>query len=708
MAPRMRTAAWLLALAGGAPHLAGGLKELAPPGGAISASSSKQITAVVDTLSDIVQSVQSEQAKESKMFQDFQAWCKSEKKNLASALDSAENQKESSDVFSKETSATISQLETRLSEIETAIKETQDIMAKAESVRSKESDENEDDMTLNRQSLDQVQRAIKIVQKVHQPGLVQDSALRRYQISEPGESKYVLGIMKGLQEKLEKTRANLQSQEKKRVEMHNMFMSTNKGEMENLQNEKNQKRNTLTETKINLVELKHILERSKKKVIELTKIVKDTADLCFAKEASFKLRSTEREQELAALKEAIAAIKSGALQAKKGSKLLQENPVAMAFVQLESSKRHRNLLKAHSGAPAMAQVKAQAKAPGGAAGRDHSKTVVQKLIDLLDKQQGEEKDKRNYCKAELDKKNKERTDTSDTIKGLKAQIDSKSGEIGNLVGEVKEMEGNIEKMKKGLEEATKLRKQEKKTYEETSKDRKLAIKVLKQAQQVLKQFYATHDKTALLQKKTVKAPPAPTKPPQTWSDKSTRKTIRSATALELMDKVAGEIAEEEKKAAGEEQKAAAAYEKLQNDNRAEFDRLMEEITQRVKRKAKLVVQLNSHKEELTQSKADLEALNQQIMSLHKECDELLKNYEKRAKARGWEKNQLRDVIDILAGSSVAVRTGLVQAAAKRGPRDHDSDAALDDTAASADARHGVRMSRGSESVGRMAFTRMSA
>merc|ERR1719198_1487090 len=77
-------------------------------------------------------------------------------------------------------------------------------------------------------------------------------------------------------------------------------------------------------------------------------------------------------------------------------------------------------------------------------------------------------------------------------------------------------------------------------------------------------------------------------------------------------------------------------------------------------KAKLGVNINTLKETLQQKNDELAAINKQLDSLHKQCDELLKFFDKRKKGRAFEISQLRDVMDILSGSSIAARVGLVQ------------------------------------------------
>merc|ERR1719359_1536685 len=81
---------------------------------------------------------------------------------------------------------------------------------------------------------------------------------------------------------------------------------------------------------------------------------------------------------------------------------------------------------------------------------------------------------------------------------------------------------------------------------------------------------------------------------------------------------------------------------------------------RVTRKAKLLVQLDSHKESHGQESDTADTLGQQLKGLSDDCDELIKNHDAREKARSFEVAQLRNVMDILSGSQIAARTGLAQ------------------------------------------------
>mmetsp|Transcript_22940 Transcript_22940/g.66350 ORF Transcript_22940/g.66350 Transcript_22940/m.66350 type:complete len:705 (+) Transcript_22940:117-2231(+) len=644
---------------------------------AISESSSKQITAVLDTLKDIIASVESEQKKEEALFREFDEWCKNEEGRLAGALGTAQSEGELNQVTHAEKAAANAQLSQTLEDLKTSIQETNDVMAQAESVRGDETDKYDDDIQLNRESLASIARAIEILQKVHgQSGLLQSGLAKRYQIAEPGESSFILGVMKGLQDKLMKTKQQLEAEEANKKSMHDSFMSIKKTELAALKDEQTEKKNMFTQNRIDLVEIKHSLEDAKQKVEELTALIKATDDRCAAKRASWNVRQADRVQELAALNEAIATIQGGVpsgapapspapsptpsatlspaalLAHVAGSTSPQRRPAgvhaAPVLLQVRAAGRHRS--RSVGAGESAASAAALLQRSGGRGG-DSTREVIEGLIKMMEKQQVDEAEKRQYCKGELEAKDKEKVGLEDKLKELSASIGYQSGQIETLGNEVAEMEKSIEDMKKGLDEAAVLRKKEKQTYEASSKDRKLAVKVLHQAMQVLKQFYASKDKAALAQTAAARSANGP---PETWTEGgSPVKTLHSSVAIEMMAKVAGEIEKEEADAAKGEAEAVAAFEKLEADNRAEFDRLMEEITARVKRKAKLVVGMNSDSEAETQHKADLETVLAQIRTLHEECDELLANFDKRRQARKFELGQLRDVIDIVSNSQSA-------------------------------------------------------
>mmetsp|Transcript_77277 Transcript_77277/g.202764 ORF Transcript_77277/g.202764 Transcript_77277/m.202764 type:complete len:744 (+) Transcript_77277:162-2393(+) len=625
----------------------------------ISQGSSKQIIAVINTLNDILASIKNEEKEETKNFGEFSRWCAAETKSFSEAFDNAKSVSEQSDVSEKEFTATIAHLSKEVEDIKALQDELKDTIDQAQAIRDDEKEKYTDEVQLNKQSVKQVQQAIGIVGKVHNKGgFLQNGVLQKLQLNEPGESNYVLGIMKGILEKLQKTRAELEAEEKKKVDMDTAFMTTKRAQVESAKSERAEKEVKLTETKIALVKAKAQLKRSAKQLEELTMMLGQTKRECDAKKMAWETRQEDRKREKAAIAQAIDFLgKSG--RAKEASFLSMED-LAPSFVQMTAlPEPELSLRQSIAESAGKATVESISVGPGDTKG---ALGVITNLIAILDKQQTDEDSKQKYCTKELDTKADEKVSAEDDIKQLKADAESKASTIATLVDEVKEMEAEVVKMRKSLDEAAAIRKQERASFQAGSRDRELAVKVLRQAMRVLENFYTTQDKTALAQgtPKALSKTPTRREQPKTWSStKSTRKAMGSNIVIEMLDKVSSEILQEEKKARASEQEAKVSFETLQKETQGETDKLREEITERVKSKAKLVVQANSVKENQVQRQQNLKAIQAQIVILKEECTQLLQNYDKRKKARAFEMSQLKDVMDILHGSSSASRTGFI-------------------------------------------------
>jgi len=624
----------------------------------ISDSSFEQIRAVWTTLSDIAASIEAEEKTEAASYKKYAEWCKSEKKRLGTLLGGATSEQEQSDLEAKELNATISHSQKALDDLAQSIQDMSDVIKKAEALRAKEKAQYASDMQLNRESLDQVIKAIKIVGKVHgQGGFLQQGHLQRLRLNEPGESSYVLGIMKGLKMKLEKARKSLEAEEKEKVDMHAKFLQAKQAAVKSFKDESVQKKGVLTQSSIDLIETRTKNKRSTKQLAQAKTLLEDVKSQCAAKAEAWHVRKIDRGQEIAALHDAMKAIEVIAKKEKKAASLAQERaeeesgfidadelPLPPALLQLQAGIKRALRSDADEASDVGAVL-----AKGNFAG---AKSAVKKLIGVLVKEQAEEDDKLKYCKAELDKKNKEEAALKGEAAELAAGVEYKTKTVESLGADVKKSESDRKKLEKAAKDAFKLRQDERKTFEAGSKDRKLAIKVLKQAVKVLNKFYARKDKIALLQQSVEAEPP-------TLSHGS-RKDVQASGAIGMLEKVITEIQYDEDQATKAEEGAVKKFEKFQVDNLKEIDKLSAAITAQKVSKAKLGVQLNTNKETDVAKKGDLDTAKSQIKALHKECDELMKKYKERTKARTWEINQLRDVRGILNGANIAVRTGLLQ------------------------------------------------
>ncbi|CAK0799529.1 unnamed protein product, partial [Prorocentrum cordatum] len=156
------------------------------------------------------------------------------------------------------------------------------------------------------------------------------------------------------------------------------------------------------------------------------------------------------------------------------------------------------------------------------------------------------------------------------------------------------------------------------------------------------------------------AAPNLTERPETFTH-SSRKDVASQGVLDLMDMIAEGIHKEQEAVDATEREAASSFRRDgEGETQENEDHMWQEITEWVKLKAKLSVRVNIDKDTKTQRTENFESIQGQISTLHEECDDLLSKFDQRVKRRDFELSQLKDVLDILAGSSVAPRTGLAQ------------------------------------------------
>jgi len=648
----------------------------------VSDKSNKKIGMVISTLKDILQSVVNEEKQETEMFNKYMKWCTDEQQNIKTDLSETKTELANAKVLSEEQVSSIDALTLFITKSEKEMEETKDAIAQAVSLRTSDNDEYTEGMMLNKNSLRQIDLAIKHVSKVQkQGGFLQNGVMKKLAVNQPGESGYVLGIMKGLQEKLLKTQAELKRVETEKVQMHNDFMATKGQSLKSLGDTTTAKKIALSEVTAKEAGTKRKIGKLTDQVDELIKNQLETQKSCQNTKHEWQVRQVDRTKEKAALNEAIRYLTQTSLeQLSLVQKSIEDKNdeehasvvFAPSFVQLASADASTESAKEFEAAAEREltgedeEVDAHAKNNGF----NGVKAVVAKLIGTHQDTQVEEKQKKAYCGKEIEENEDAQATTTDDLAAVKANIDKKTAEVETLTDEVKKLYGSIDQIKKTLEDAGKIRKEENKLFTASSKDRALALKVLGQAKKVLQDFY-DKNKGALIQESDDQKPQS--------VPITEKKTTGSFGAVSMVQDISDDITKEQQDAAVAEGEAATTYTTLQKDSRTNTDERHQDITDRVTAKAKLGVQINTLKETQTQKDDELTAVNKQLASLHDSCDELLKFYDKRKKGRSFEVEQLRDVMDILSGSSMSTRTGLVQQPAPASSEDagDDSEAATD-------------------------------
>jgi len=604
------TLAWavLLGVAALAPHLADAQVEtsinfVAAPAPAaasqVSAQANKKIKMVTETLKDILQSVTNEEKAETVLYGKYMSWCKTESTNIANDLKESRTELSNARVLSQEQVSNIDTLKLFISKSEKEIENTKDAVAQAVSLRTSENEEYTEELQTNTQSLRQIDLAIKHISKVNkQGGFLQNGVMKKLQVNQPGESSYVMGVMKGLKEKLEKSHNILKKVEGEKVEMHDKFMATKASSLKALSDKTVEKKIMLAETTAKEAGVKQKIGKLEDEVAKLLIAAQETSDSCQTTSREWKTRQADRTKEKAALNEAIRFLTETSLEQLSLVQGSADEPSDASVVfapdflqEVISSKISDNEFYKAADAALMGE-------DDEVEGHMRKDTfngvqkVVQKLITSHQDTQKEEKDKQNYCEKEIAAKDDEKDTVVDDLAAVKAGIEKKSSEVEMLLDEVKKLYASIDQSRKSVVDAGKVKKEESAIFMAGTKDRALAVKVLNQAMSVLTAFYEKQT-GSLLQKRA--GAPEPTK----WAAGSARKDTASFGAVSMVQDIADDIAKEQKDAEIQEKQAAGAYAKLVVDTQQANDDKQQDITDRVMAKAKLGVQINNLKETRT-------------------------------------------------------------------------------------------------------------
>lgn len=622
--------------------------SLAEEGPGVSDRSSQRIQAVVDTLGDLLKSIENEEEEEGKNFKCFENWCDKELASVSQHIDDSQLKIEDLKVSLDQFQSTMDRNEFAVKKGKEEATEIENGIAQATSIREEENEKYERDRQMNQQSVQQLGEAIAIVKKANAVGFLQGG--EKLQISAPGESSFVLGVFESLEKNLKRNGAKADEIEMKKKTMYENLHAGKTQQLGLVQGDIRTKNMLISEAKQKLVDSQNDLTSTQDALQAAQDGKDDTAADCETKKKEFALKTEDRQKEKAAIREAMSYLSLSS--AEQGSSLVAANSSGpVSFVQLSLGKSLTSLTSLSQDLGSLAE---QVGTAGKADHFENVKKVIQDLIGVLNQEQADEKDKRDWCEDETAKTERINASKTDELERTNASIAKGDSLIAQLTTEADAINASIDEAEKSKDEAAALRKDAKALYERGTKDRQLALKVLTEATTVLEKFYSSQA-PAFVEVDSNAAGPKPA------VNSAGRHSGESNVVLAMLAKITDDIKLEQKHAQEEEDKAAADFEKYVLDVRHNFDASMMEITEKVTRRAKLAVKLEAAIDDQESTMDSLAALKTKIEATSSECKELVENYDKREKARKFEIDQLKDAFEILSGSQIAARTAFLSA-----------------------------------------------
>merc|ERR1719221_706353 len=307
--------------------------------------------------------------------------------------------------------------------------------------------------------------------------------------------------------------------------------------------------------------------------------------------------------------------------------------------------------------------------------------LIDEMVVTLQKEQGDDDDKKEYCEQSLDAAEDKKKGLEQTGSDLDKTIADAKESIATLTDEIAALKAGIVALDKQVEEATAQRKAESAEYKDLMKSDTAVKELILFAKNRLNKFYnpalyKPPPKRELSEGDTIyensggdiptaapggiantgigfvqvsmhkEAPP----PPPATAAAYTKEAEESNGVIAMMDLLVQDLDKEMQVAEADEKNAQKEYEQLISDSAEKRRQDSKSVTDKEGAKADTEGSLEKNQGE---KKANLRALmgtDKYIADLHGECDWLLKYFDVRKEARTNEIDSLKKAKDVLNGA----------------------------------------------------------
>merc|ERR1719296_27132 len=504
---------------------------------------------------------------------------------------------------------------------------------------------------------------------------------------------------------MSKNLADVTADENEAIATYEGLMKAKKKESEALTASIESKTKLVGELGIQIVQMKADLSDTEAALAEDRAFLADLETSCSTKTAEWEERSKTRAEELVALADTIKVLNDDdALELFK--KTLPSASASLLQMQADTSSVRSQALAvirsaqqvANKGDKPALQFLALAlqgkKSAAGSAGFGKVIKMIDDMVVLLGKEQGDDNDKKEYCGAQFDSSDDKKKALERAIGQDEAAIATAKEAIATLTEEIAALEAGIKALDKDVAEATEQRKNENTEFKALMASDTAAKEVLGFAKNRLNKFYnpklykpppkvelSAEDRIYENQGGviTTAAPggiagtgisafaqvsmhtqdeAAPGPPPETWGAYST-KSEENTGVIAMIDLLIKDLDKEMTEASTDEKNSQADYEQMMKDSAEKRTTDSKAVSEKASTKADTEAELQATTEHHADQTKELMATEKYIAGLHAECDWLLQYFDARKEARTGEIDSLKKAKAVLSGadySLIQVRT----------------------------------------------------
>lgn len=670
-------------------------------GAVVASAKPNPIRRVVTLLQEMAKEIEAEVAKEKKMYEKFQCYCKKNDGDLNKKAQEAQALIEATRAQVEAAVAHKKQLGEEIKKHKTDRKQAEKDLDDATKKRAEEKAKYDADLGENKQTLEQLDKAIAALEKGMGRSFLQTNAakeLTREVTSNSGamsmlafeeqetlvaflqnkkdyaaQGGEIVGILKMMKKNFDDSLGGLIAAEEAAVATFNKLEETLEDLIKTSGRSIEKKSELKGEVAVKLVEGKNKISNAEKQMGDDMATLAQLKEACSGKGDDFKVRQADAAAEVDAIQQAIGVLNNDdALQLfnktdtkADGESFLQasaktNNPAIAALAALNQ----------RFSQPAIAMLAFAArqaiKQKQGKVDFSKITKMIDDMLVLLKQEMEDDLKARDDCNASFNASAAAKKETENAITGLSAKIEDLAGTIEAQAAIIKKSVDDIAAAKQAMQEATEQRKAENADFVVAVDLNGQAVTLIQKAKNKLNAYYnpqlykedappelsAEDQVVANAQTVLAQESDLPGGQPDMWEAGDRKsKGKKSNSVMTLMDMLAGDL-----------NKDTAALEHEEDIAQRDYERLSKDLSEQTSESQKAQADATASKAAAEDAKVDAEGslnlrteeladITQSIADLHAKCDFILGAYEERKGARETEMAGLTKAKAILAGAN---------------------------------------------------------
>merc|ERR1719375_1161653 len=394
-------------------------------------------------------------------------------------------------------------------------------------------------------------------------------------------------------------------------------------------------RDEKTETKAKKMELKAEAESTLADTIATRdddmKYLEDLKATCAQKASDFESRQQLRGEEIEAIQKAIDIISSPEVSGAADEHLpglIQTKKTGLMQLRADGRSPLQDRVATYLRAQAHTLNSRVLSALAVRVGADPFKKVKKMIKDLITRlleEANEEAEHKAWCDAELATNEKTRTEKTEAVENLHAEIDELQASIAQLSEEITELTKAVAEIDAAVAKATAIREEEKAKNTVTIKDSQDAQTAVAQALSVLKEFYAkAAEATSFVQQ------------PEVFDEPYKGMGSENGGVVGMIEVIQSDFARLESETSAAEAEAQKQYDEFMSDSSVDKAQKTATINHKTGKKQNDEKMLQEKKTDLDGMQKELDASNAYYEKLKPSCVDAGVSYEDRVARRKEE------------------------------------------------------------------------